>query len=236
MKNNKIIFTTEVAGLIENKKLQPQPSKYYMPEWYKNLPSDIKTVGKYNSKLIPNMKTVKLCPSFAEVFRQGYILFAPCDIYFRVDDDGFWEWRVSDEAIKCDTHEDEQMVKHIATDKVRKVFKIVSPWKAITPKGWSIYQIPLFYDFNDDWQVAYGILNTDVEHELNQQILYTSKKTEVLIKQGQPLNYIVPFQRKNILQYEVKPMNKKLQKKINISQRIVRSNFKSSIAYYKNSK
>ncbi len=232
---NKIIFTTDVPGLEDFKDIHPKPSNTYIPKWYKNLKSDIKVDG-FNSKVIPNMKTVKLCPSFSEVFREGFIMFAPCDIYFRLEPNGLWEWKTSDTLIKCDVHEDEQMVQHLDNKKVKKVFKIISPFKAITPKGWSIRQVPLFYDFNEDWQVAYGILNTDVEHELNQQILFTSNKNEVLIKRGDPLNYIIPFKRNETLSYDFKPLNKKLKQKIDVSRRLVSSSFRTAKPYYKKSK
>jgi len=234
-KNNKIIFTTDIEGLYEQEDLHPQPAINYMPDWYKNLPTDIKRDNTFISKVIPNMKTVKLCPSFAEVFREGYVMLAPCDYYFRLEKNGYWNWQTPDTEIKCDVHEDEQFIQHINNKVAKKVFKLINPWYGITPKGWSIRQVPLFYDFNEDWQIAYGILNTDVEHELNQQLIYTSKSNEIFIKRGTPLNYIVPFNRKEKLQHEIKPINKELRSKIMKSKRLVRSGFKASVNYYKKS-
>ena len=231
---NKIIFTTPLDGLIEHKDLHPQPAKNFTPDWYKKLPSDLKGNNKFVSKVIPNMKTVKMCPSFSEIFKEGFIILAPCDIYLRVEDNGEWQWATPDSEIRLDIHEDEQFTQHI-NNKIKKVFKLISPWYAITPKGWSLRQIPIIYDFNEDWQVAYGIVNTDVTHELNQQILYTSSSNEVLIKRGTPLNYLVPFKRNKIPGYSVEKYNDKLHTTIQKGQRLVASSFKSVGPYYRNS-
>ena len=232
---NKIIFTTELEGLMEFPELYPQPASKYIPEWYKKLPTEVKLKNDFNSKVIPNLKTIKTCPSFADIFKEGFVLLSPCDLYFRIDNDGFWQWQTPDPDIKIDVHEDEQFVNYFKEKNVRKVFKLVSPWYAITPKGWSIRQVPNIYDFNKDWQVAYGILNSDVEHELNQQIIYTSDKNEILIKKGSVLNYIVPFKRNETLNYEVKKADKELKNYINKSKRLVKSSFRTAIPYYRHS-
>tara|TARA_R100001509_G_C4828581_1_gene202459 strand:- start:154 stop:858 length:705 start_codon:yes stop_codon:yes gene_type:complete len=232
---NKIIFTTSVPGLLEHKELYPQPAKNYTPDWYKNIPIDIKDNNKFVSKVIPNNKTVKMCPSFNDVFKDGYVIVAHCDIYLRVDKDGYWEWQTPDDLFPLDMHPDSQMLDYIKHTNVKKIFKLVNPWYCITPKGWSIKQIPLLYNFNPDWYVGYGILNTDVQHEINQQIFYTSDSNEILIKRGTPLNYIVPYKRSNKLNMDVVPMNNTLSNKIDKGIRLVRSSFKASSLYYRNS-
>ena len=65
------------------------------------------------------MKTVKMCPSFSEIFKEGFIILAPCDIYLRVEDNGEWQWATPDSEIRLDIHEDEQFTQHI-NNKIKK--------------------------------------------------------------------------------------------------------------------
>jgi hypothetical protein len=233
LKKNKITFVSNIDGIYEHKELHPQPTKLITPEWFKNMPHD--AVKNKKIKLLNEMKTIRMCPSFVDIFKEGYVLVAPCDYWFKVDKDGNWEWSTPDNQLKVEIHEDEQFKNYLPNNKVKKVFKLLSPFSAITPKGWSVRQIPMIYEFNDDWQVAYGVLNTDVEHELNQQILFTSTSEEILIKKGTPLNYIVPFKRSNKLSHIVVEPNDEIKRIINKSRRLVRSSFKSSLPYYRNS-
>lgn len=231
---NKITFVPTLDGLYEHTDLHPQPAKNFVPDWYKNMPSDYKSNNYFISKLRPNIRTAKLCPSFAEIFKEGFVLVAPCDIWLRVSTD-YWEWNTPDERIKLDIHEDEQFLLHQNNTNIKKVFKLYYPWRVITPKGWSVRQIPLMWNLNQDWLVSYGVINSDVIHGLNQQILFTSDKEEVLIKKGTPLNYIVPFKREDKLKLNVSPLTNEYDKLIKKSDTLVLSQFKFSPTYYKNS-
>ena len=75
------------------------------------------------------------------------------------------------------------------------VFKFISPWNLITPKGYSVLQLPMFYHFSNDFSVLPGIIHTDTHHELNQQILYHGEGKEIFIRRGTPLVQYIPFKR-----------------------------------------
>ena len=68
----KTIFTSDVVGHRDIKEFQPQPAKNFMPDWYKNMPSDVKYDTDYNK--IPNFRTAKLCPNFSDIFTEGFVL------------------------------------------------------------------------------------------------------------------------------------------------------------------
>ena len=95
------------------------------------------------------------------------------------------------EAKKVFNH---QYVNHVQGD-VKHVFKLTYPYNIIVPKGYSIRQIPMFYDYNPEWHLAYGIFEADKMPEISVQLLYTSEDNEVVIKAGTPLGYYVPFKR-----------------------------------------
>ena len=191
----KTIFTSDVVGHRDIKEFQPQPAKNFMPDWYKKMPSDVKYDTDYNK--IPNFRTAKLCPNFSDIFNEGFVLPEQFDMWLIVHGDGVddWIWKTSNSAFDIEMHGQGQLNNYLPNPIVRQIFKLNYPWRIIVPKGYSIRQIPLFYDYNPDWHVAYGVLKADVVHEINLQICYTSKEEEVFIKAGEPLCYYVPFKR-----------------------------------------
>ena len=75
------------------------------------------------------------------------------------------------------------------------VLKALCPWHVKTPKGWSMWQLPMYYDFNPIFEVLPGTIWTDVHHEINQQMMM-KRYGEFVIKRGTPLALYVPFERK----------------------------------------
>lgn len=193
----KIIFTSDVVGHRDIKELQPQPAKNYMPLWFKHMPADVKYDTDYSK--IPNFRTAKLCPNFLDIFTEGFVLPAPCDIWLKVPKDNVddWQWKTSNEAFDIEMHGRGQLNDYLPNPVIKQIFKLNYPYRMILPKGYSVRQIPMFYDYNPDWHVAYGVLKGDVVNEINLQICFTSDNEEVLIKAGQPLCYYVPFKRED---------------------------------------
>lgn len=211
----KLIITPMYDWMTEHPDIIPQPAKNYIPEWYKNTPIDnLKTKDSY--KLIPIGKTIRTCPSFMDVFKDGFVIPAPCDIWFYVGEHREqWEWKTSTDIFNTphynfiEQHDDGQMVEHLPNKNIVKIFKMHTPWWFKAPKGYSIRQLPLMYHYeNTDWFVPYGIVKSDQYVEFNPQICITSKNTEVLIKKGSPLCYLVPYKRSNKLDLKIEPLKK----------------------------
>jgi len=51
----------------------------------------------------------------------------------------------------------------------------------------------MFWHDRSKYEAAYGVIHTDMYHQLNMQLLI--KEQEVLIKQGEPLCYVVRYKR-----------------------------------------
>ena len=49
--------------------------------------------------------------------------------------------------------------------------------------GWSVWQLPMYYDFNPLFEVLPGIIWSDRHHEINQQMLM-KRYGEFTIKRG----------------------------------------------------
>lgn len=189
-----ITFVSSFDGFNEIENLRPYPAK--IPEWYKNIPIDIDQEEGYNRKLIPNMRTSKTCPSFLDIFTEGFILPAHTDMWFRVEENGQFEWQVANTSFHIETHNNHQLVNHIKSP-IKQVFKIIYPWFVVVPKGYSIRQLPMFYDYNPDWHIAYGTFKADRIPEIALQLNFTSEKNEIFIKAGTPLCQYVPYKRES---------------------------------------
>jgi hypothetical protein len=224
-----LIFTTEIDGMTEILDARPKPAREFIPKWYKNIPADIpeRSVNPnfFVSKLKTNFKTAKTCPSFPSVFNEGYIVTAPCDIHLGFVNNQFFMDQ-SNKDIWLELHDHDQMTNHIPGRPIRGIFKITTRWQCIAPKGYSVRYLPLFWDFNKDWTASYGVIEHDKMHQLNVQLLYTSDKDEILIKQGTPLVQLVPFKREDF-KYTIKDMTTELQRKINVARLSVLGRYKA---------
>lgn len=230
----KITFATDNKYLLDFPELYPQPARNFIPQWYKDIPVNFNnTRFNYIPKKIPVGRTVKTCPSFMEVFNEGFVMVAPCDIWIRVEDNGEWEWKTSSHGFELQEHGNFQMVDALPGKPIKQILKLINPWHIFTPKGYSTRQLPMMHHYNPDWYVPYGVLKADVHHEAHQQICYTSDENEIVIKRGEPLNYIVPFKREKFVM-KVDDANKpKYMDRIQSAKLFVASSFRSNYHRYK---
>ena len=191
-----IQFISTVPGLADIEECQPKPTNKFIPEWWKNMPAHIEK-GKPHIGL-----TAKSCPALPDYFSQGYVIPMWVDTILQYDkESNVLQWKTgrSGNPFKWDYHPNEQFLNYV-TPEVRGVeatvaFKAVCPWRIITPPGYSVFQMPLFYNFNQQFSVLPGVISTDVHHELNQQVLYYGNGEEIYIKRGEPFVQYIPFKR-----------------------------------------
>jgi hypothetical protein len=193
-KSDKIQFISTVKGLESIEECLPRPAKHFIPQWFKDIPSS-------------NSMSIKNCPALPDYFSQGYIIPMWCDVRMSVEKNGNWNWNTSVGKFSWTSHSNDQLINH--TDASfngvdgQFIFKADSPWQIITPPGWSVLQLPLFYHFNKEWSVLPGIIDTDIYHETNQQVLYHANGKEIKIKRGDPFVLYVPFKRSNKLKHSI---------------------------------
>ena len=58
--------------------------------------------------------------------------------------------------------------------------------------------MPLFYHFDNRFSVMPGVIDTDIHHIVNQQVMYFGDEEEVVIKRGTPFVQYVPFKRQGV--------------------------------------
>ena len=209
-KSDKIQFISTVEGLESVEECLPRPAKHFIPQWFKDVPSkSLNTV---------NLKTVKVCPSFPDYFSQGYIVPMWSDVKIASNGDS-WKWSTPNSSFSWSDHANNQFLDYTKATfngvESQYVFKANCPWRIITPPGWSVLQLPLFYHFNQEWSVLPGVIDTDIHHEINQQVLYHANGKDITINSGDPFVLYVPYKRSNNLKHEVFYQTPKIKKYFN---------------------
>lgn len=203
---SKIQFVSQVEGLEKMEELLPKPSKFFIPDWFKTIPSNNNGIT-----------TVKKCPSFPDYFSQGYIIPMWADTTMSFDKD-LMQYRINHSNMfpEWSMHGNGQLVDFVTPtfngSNAEFVFKAICPWRIITEPGWSVLQLPLFYHFNKDWSILPGVIDTDIHHEINQQVLYHGSGEEIKITRGEPFVMYVPYKREKH-KMEVRYQNEKDRKK-----------------------
>jgi hypothetical protein len=189
-------FVSNVSGLSEVNDCIPKRAQEYIPDWWKNSPT-IKSTSSMGSVVGGNMKN---CPSFSDYFTKGYIvpMWTDSYLYFNSETND-WKWTTSDDKFSWQYHSNSQYLDYVDHKFLNKnsffVFKTNLPWSVFTTKGYSLYQLPTFFHFNDDFSVIPGVRDTDRYHEINMQILIHTDKKEIFIPRGTPLAQYIPFKR-----------------------------------------
>jgi hypothetical protein len=202
-----IVSTIKGLDLVEES--LPKPANKFIPEWWRNTPL-IETSVTTEEIVVGNVKN---CPSFPDYFSKGIIIPMWTDTILKYDrHTNEFSWRTSHPDFSWSCHDNSQFLSHVPykflNEKGKFVFKAKCPWKIITPPGYSVYQLPLFYHYTNEFTVFPGIIDTDRSHDLNQQVLLTSEKDEIFIKRGTPLVQYVPFKREP-LKVEIRSQTEK---------------------------
>jgi len=195
---NIITFGTFSKDLFHTESVHPIPMSEYPIEWYENIKAEKLYIENEEGK------NVKSCPSFTEVYQEGFVIPSPTDYKITVTEDGMFFWDAAKsfanilERDDIEHHYNEQLVDHLPKDfDTKMIVKINTPWKAFTPKGYSIRIMKMPLTNTKDWEPTYGLLRTDKNYHLNFQINIKTNERCVFIKQGQPLALIVPFKRES---------------------------------------
>jgi hypothetical protein len=211
---NNIEFISMLPGLEEIDECRPKPAKHFMPQWFKDVPYTLTPEQKLMPGAISGegVSTVKICPSFPDYFSLGYILPMWCDSKLVHDpESGAWNWKTASDNFKWDVHGPNQFMKwanpSLHGSDANFVFKASCPWRIITPKGWSVLQLPLYYHFNQQYSILPGVIDTDIHHEINQQVLYHGDGSGIQINRGDPFVLYIPYERKSKLGFEIRAKN-----------------------------
>ena len=187
--------------------IHPYPASKKHPYWWKTMPTytDIKD----NSGAFEYVPTIKKCPALPDFFSQGYIVPMWSDLDVKVDNKNLTlnETDYGFDVPKWLGHENIQFISYmkelrIGNRELEATIKACSPWHVITPPGWSTLVLPLFYDFETNYTVMPGIIDTDISHQMNHPMLVHSDNKDFSIKKGDPFVVYIPFKRSSV-NYEI---------------------------------
>ena len=227
---SKIQFVSRVKGLSDLEWARPKPAKSFIPPWFKSIPGSVTTGNGI-------VNTARNCPALPDYFSQGYVLpmWMDSELFYNKEDNTFGA-ESSPSFDKWSFHPNSQLLDHVDASNLGNksdfIFKAVSPWYAITEPGWSVLQLPIFYNFNKNWTILPGIIDTDIHHELNQQVLFHSSNDKVVINAGEAFALYIPFKRQKS-KYEVRDANEKDLKKFNLDMLDLSSKFTPNGVYRK---
>ncbi len=197
-KDIKVEFFSSIPFLNDIEECRPKPLSKALPDWWKN-----------GAVQINGEPTVKECPSFIQMFKNSYVIPMWCDTEFKITDHGV-QWRFSHPSFRWESHSENQFLDiapQNVRDNTKKIMKAISPWHIKTPKGYSVYQMSAFYEFNENFEIMPGIIDTDIHHEANQQVMLTGKNETFTIKRGEPFAVYFPFKRDSFV-YETRNATK----------------------------
>jgi hypothetical protein len=174
-----VVFWCEKEGL---DKINPiKKSITQIPQWFKDI-----TIKKGN---------IKSCPGIIDYFNLGYIHYLWTDIMVEIPDDDNkpTTYTVPDpDNFKIQFHHKSTYLDFLPIEKYKFVLKPISPWRCKTKKGIKLLQLPLYYEFNEIFDVMPGTINTSYYHQLHPQICF--KKTgRFMLPRGMPLCMFVPI-------------------------------------------
>jgi hypothetical protein len=235
-----IEFVSVIKGLEDIEECRPKPAKSFMPKWFKDVPRTLTPEQQYvkGSVNALGVSTVKTCPSFTDYFSLGYILPMWCDSKISYDQQTEnFSWSTSSDMFHWDVHANSQFLDwsnaKFMGSPTQFIFKPECPWRIITPKGWSVLQLPLFYHFEQNWSVMPGVIDTDIINKFDQPVLYHGDGKEVQINRGDPLALYIPYERKSKLDLEIRYQNKKDENLFNKQQIDLASKFVPNGLYRK---
>lgn len=207
------MFFKEIEFLITDKfkdQYPPIPATHSINNWYKKL--------KY-SITEPNIKG---CIPFREAMSAGYIIRAYQDFSIKHN---FYNEKIErkDTAFKCPFMENAKYFKdnninvnhsdplvhgtsQLENSDYNKInsdlpfYKIANPYVIKTPKGYSCLIVPPLNNYNENYEIFSGIVDTDsYPLSINFPFFIKSyeKEKEITIKAGDPIAQIIPFKRTN---------------------------------------
>jgi len=171
-------------GLIYN--TPPVSATKCFPKIFKDMPPSNPDIS---------FPTAKKCPAFIDLYKHAYIIPMWCDVILTYDVQGY-RWETPTDEFSLDIYGHNQFLDYLPMSKKdwHFVWKFHCPWFLKTPKGYSVLQLPLTYEFNPDFEVLSGVIDTDIHHEVNQQVVQKRVGT-IEIHKGTPLCMYIPFKR-----------------------------------------
>jgi|TARA_R100001460_G_scaffold91243_2_gene132965 hypothetical protein len=210
---SKLIEFSAHPDLYKVKHIQPRPTKYFLPDWYKK-------IDEHNV----NRPNIKGCMPFLDGISAGYVIPLPIDVkidFMRYNErikkhDFFCKFGPNDHrGTKDYCHSLNINFGEVEAHGIGQVggedsfvskknnnlpiLKILNPWTIKTPPGYSCLFMSPVLNENDHFHAISAIVDTDTFHDkINFPVIMNGDKYDKFDKvfgAGLPLVQVIPFKR-----------------------------------------
>jgi hypothetical protein len=186
----------------------PQPSKNFIPEWYKKTKDFTeKNLGptlNFDKTLLLNT-TIKKCVPIEDSIKLGYMIVLDVDVYVDIDKNNKQQFYWPD-GLGIDYHSFEQAKKHPKYEKKQDFPRWCLPWIIETSKNYSCLFIPPMHRDNV-FEILPAVVDTDkFPMRAIFPFVMKDKKFTGIIPKNTPIAQIIPFKREN---WKIKKGNRK---------------------------
>ena len=170
---------------------EPKPAKKEIPNWYKEIESQIYGEKKPDHEGVTN-QTVKRCMPLFDAMSAGYIIYSWVDVYVANKDEQLWYTWPMLEPIQF--HPIAQAPNYPKTNG-QNYPKWMNPWSISTPPGYScLFTPPMHRDAV--FKILEGVVDTDTyTNPINFPFTMNNIDFEGLIPAGTPIAQVIPFKR-----------------------------------------
>lgn len=173
------------------------PAMKHLPAWFKRSAAEYKKKIEGEGVKQEYATSFHKCPGLIELYKKGFIITCPTDIFFEYSDDGQdirWSMGANDNLFKIQLMQKEEVgLPEPESGYYRHVIKLVMPIKLLCNQLENYaYLMPVPYPDNTTFHACPGILDFDLSSDLNIQIVARSDQGMIRIKKGDPLVHIIP--------------------------------------------
>tara|TARA_B100000949_G_C14191405_1_gene411908 strand:+ start:231 stop:953 length:723 start_codon:yes stop_codon:yes gene_type:complete len=179
------------------------------PKWkyiYDHYP--IQSVSKFRCEWVKQQPIVR-CPGFNDLYEYGYIVPMWFDLDIILDPFDKWE----DQHVTLKTNvkefvswhwpETANIRPHLPETFFHSILKLHCPWSIKTPKNYAIIQKPVWFNYQPDYEIVPGVMNTGLIHAPTcpMFLIRTEPKTEkqtIQLRAGDPLFHIIVVERSKL--------------------------------------
>lgn len=211
--DNKILFYSLVEGVNETYPIVPAGKMF--PKWWKPAQQQVDPL-----KALEGVTYMGKCRGLIDMWKTGYVVRTWHTTIIEHTPQGQLTYEVNNEFTAEMEHLGWDNGFHAFLSKSSKmipsrphrhqdVFKFLSPWRVVPPKGVKLIYIPLQYHENVWFEAATGVVDCEISNDLNIQGWVTLPKGQrYVIPAGTPIAQIVPLTDKK-LQMETRFANEK---------------------------
>jgi hypothetical protein len=182
----------------------PGPASKFIPEWYRELPTTIKS--RRDIKGSPAM-TSKKCLPMMDILTFGFIIPLAADIHVRTNEDASMIDITENTYCKLTEEHSQDQVGSKFPYPNKHLVKFINPFVIKTAPGYSCMFMPPVNHVETRFVALGGIVETDkYDREINFPSVWMANNYDDVIPAGTPIVQCIPFKRDAIIKkHKVRP-------------------------------